>query len=179
MTCGHLAEQLEDVGLPVDQRGVGLICPHRAGALLGIQRDARLGGEAQPLDLGAAGHQVQQYGGELRIVHRLVHRLITAGGHPGVPEVVGQVAARPEQELVAFPGKLTLVDLDNGVYQPRIRAGEIGRAQRNDRVDRTALTAEPALLGQHRRERVGDVGDQIHSTNHASRPMSGSTIWNQ
>ena len=81
------------------------------------------------------------------VVHRLVHRMIAARGHPGVPKGLRQVAAHAEQDLVAVPMWLSLVDLDDGMNQPGVGSGEIGGAHRDDRTHRPVLAGEPPLLG--------------------------------
>jgi hypothetical protein len=55
--------------------------------------------------------------------------------------------------------RLALIHLDDGVHQPGIRACQIGRTNRDHRLHGAILAGEPALLGEHGRQRIGDVGE--------------------
>jgi hypothetical protein len=52
------------------------------------------------------------------------------------------------------------------VHQPRIGPAQIGGTHRGDSLHRATLAGEPALFGKHRRQRVGDIDEQIDWTDH-------------
>jgi hypothetical protein len=174
------AEELEDVLVAVDQRGVGLLRADRPAAQGGV--DLRLGqrGEAQTLDGGVLADQLQQPAGEVRVVQPRVEGEAVGHGDQPVHEVIGQVGPDPDHQLVALrTAGAALVDVDYDVQQLRVTRDQFRAAGHPHGLHRPGLAGEPPLVRQPVDQCVGQVAQQ-HAVCHGASPSSDSwVIWNQ
>jgi hypothetical protein len=140
----RLPVQLQDV-LPVHQRRVALLDadgprPHPRG-------DRGVGGEPQPAHRLLGQQEVEERGHQLGVLRRVVHGLPVDLADHRVREVVGQVAAHPEQQLVRVALR-AFVDRDHGVYERGVALHQHGGPHGSHRGDGPALRPVEALADE-------------------------------
>jgi hypothetical protein len=173
------AEELEDVLVAVHQRGVGLLAGDRPAAQGRV--DLRVGqhGEAQAAHGGFLRHQLQQPAGEILVVQPVVDGQPVMDGDQPVVELVGQVGASANHQLVALGPDAVLVNLDHDMQQPRVTGDYFRAAGHPHGADRSGLASEPPLARQPVDQRLSQVVQQ-HAVCHGASPSSDSwVIWNQ
>jgi hypothetical protein len=120
--------------------------------------------KAQPVDLAALDHQVQQVPGQLAVTGRLVRLVPVRHEHLVRLDAVG------------------LLDLDDHVQQQRF-VEQHGRPEWTDRAHRPVLACEPALRGQPLRQLRQQLLDQCVGFGHVAHLDSPSSptvaSWNQ
>jgi hypothetical protein len=136
-------------------------------------RSSRLGSERQVLYLVLVSELLQQVGGGILVVQRVVHVAPIVLAEQDVLEPGVEVVAQAHRYLVDVEA-VSLGDLDQqvpdlrlGLTQPRCRDGA-------DRVDRVVLAGEPPLLRQPLRQH-GDGG----LDGHGGDSPTGATSRNQ
>jgi hypothetical protein len=158
---GDLPEDLEDVVVTEDDRRVALLAAEQPARPV----DERLrAAERDRSDRPARLDLVEQHAGELGVVQRVVGAVALAVAldrtDRGVLEVVGQLAAQPQRQLVAVDRPGAVLAVDQHQVQLRVVTAEGGRDEAAGTAERASLAGVPALAGEPARQRVVEPGER-------------------